>query len=214
MAYILTLVNINLLEQLGFPRGVCCRQHIVRPGPPFPVGDRRLAVCSGHEARALHDLHPVHISWAVGQDVCDTDPYHELGLGVDVEERVVLRDRGNAAHPQTLRAREVDEQDPELRVLEQVPHRQVHPVAVVARERERPLVDHANESRLASFVRALWQPVLVRRREEEHVARLDERAIVGVERLAVDALLDPVGEPPGVELVLERAVSLVVEIGH
>ena len=56
--------------------------------------------------------------------------------------------------------------------------------------------------------------MLVGRREEEHVARLDERAVVVVERVAVEPLLDPVGEPPRVEAVLKLTVSLVVEIGH
>ena len=43
----------------------------------------------------------------------------------------------------------------------------------------------------------------IRGREEEHVARLDERAIAFVDPVVDDALLDPVGEPPGVEPVLE-----------
>ena len=97
---------------------------------------------------------------------------------------------------------------------QQVAEREVHAVAVVARERERVLVDHAHEARVAALVGALRHPVLVGGREEEHVARLDERAVVVVERVAEDALLDPVGEPARVEAVLELSVPLVVDVGH
>ena len=94
------------------------------------------------------------------------------------------------------------------------PMRQVHAVAVVARERERPLVDDADEPGIAALVGALRHAVLVGRREEEHVARLDERAVVGVEPVAIEPLLDPVGEPAGVEPVLQATVPVVVEVGH
>ncbi len=142
------------------------------------------------------------------------DAHDELGLRVGREKRIVVVDRCDPAHSEAFRSREVDEQKPDLRVLEEVAQRQVHPVAVEARERERPFVDDTNESRLATLVGALWHPVLVGGGEEEHVARFDESAVVVVERLVVDPLLDPVRQPPGVEPLLERPVPVVIEIGH
>ena len=50
--------------------------------------------------------------------------------------------------------------------------------------------------------------------KEEHVARLDERAVVGIEHGAVEPFLDPVCEPAGVEPVLKLPVSFVVEAAH
>ena len=47
-----------------------------------------------------------------------------------------------------------------------------------------------------------------------YTGRLDERAVVVVEAVAEDALPDPVGEPAGVEPVLELPVPLVVDVGH
>jgi hypothetical protein len=45
--------------------------------------------------------------------------------------------------------------------------------------------------------------VLVRRGDEEHVARLDEGPVALVDVIVDDPLLDPVGESPGVEAILE-----------
>ena len=75
-----------------------------------------------------------------------------------------------------------------------LPSRQVHAVPVVVRERDRVLVEHAHESGLAALVRALRPALGIRGREEEHVARLDERAVVVVD-VSRDTLLEPVGEP-------------------
>ena len=100
-----------------------------------------------------------------------------------------------------------------MRVDEQVAGRQVHAVAVVARKRERALVEHADEAGLAALVRALRPPLGVGGRDEDHVARLDERAVVLVDGLVHDALVDPVGEAARVEAILEPPVAVVVE-GH
>ena len=136
------------------------------------------------------------------------DELRPLVLG---QERVVLVDRGDAVQPHPLLALEVDEQQAHLRVREQVPHREEHAVAVVAGESDRVLVEHLDEARIAALVRALRRPVLVRGREEEHVARLDEGAVVGVDRVPDDALLEPVGEAARVEAVLEAAAVLVID---
>ena len=50
-----------------------------------------------------------------------------------------------------------------------------------------------------------------RAREEEHVARLDERAVVLVDPVVDDSLLDPIRKAPRVESILKAAVALVVE---
>ena len=73
------------------------------------------------------------------------------------------------------------------------------------------LVEHAHEARLAALVGALRPAVGVGRREEEHVARLDERAVAVVDPVVEDALVEPVGEPPRVEAVLQLAAGGAVE---
>ena len=118
---------------------------------------------------------------------------------------------GDAVQPQPLLPVEVDEEQADARGLGDVPEREVHAVAVEARERDRLLVEHAHEARLAALVRALRRAVRVDRGEEEHVARLDERAVVVVDRVVHDALLDPIRQPPRVEPVLKAAVAVVVE---
>ena len=106
---------------------------------------------------------------------------------------------------------ERDEEQADLGVDEHVARGDEHAVAVVARERERALVEHADEARLAALVRAVRAPVLVGGGEEEHVHRLDERAVAVVDEVADLDVLEPVGEPARVEAVLEPAAAVVVE---
>ena len=73
---------------------------------------------------------------------------------------------------------------------------------------------HLHESGLAALVGALRHPLLVGGREEEHVAGFDERAVVVVEAVVADPLLDPVGQAARVEAVLQLSVPVVVEVGH
>src|SRR5204863_9622380 len=73
----------------------------------------------------------------------------------------------------------------------------------------------ADEAGFTALVRALGPAVGVRRRQEEHVHPLDERAVIGVDEAALHELLvEPVGEPARVEGVLEAPRALVVGGGH
>ena len=102
---------------------------------------------------------------------------------------------------------------PDLRVDEQVAEALEHAVAVVAGERERRLVDHADESGPPALVRAVRAALRVGGGEEEHRPALDEGAVV-VGEDAVDDLLDhAVGEPARLESILEPSRSVVVH-GH
>ena len=93
----------------------------------------------------------------------------------------------------------IDEQQPDLGLTSRLPERQEHAVAVVVREGDRVLVEHAHEARLAALVGAVRPALGVRRGEEEHVHALDERAVVVVDDVAQGHALEPVGEPPRVE---------------
>src|SRR5207244_12446869 len=92
-----------------------------------------------------------------------------------------------------------------------IPGRQVYPVAVIDGEGNRRVVDHADEPGLTALVGALRLPLLVGRRDEEHVARLDERTVPVIDPVVHDPLLDSVGEAPGVETVLQLAAGGAVE---
>ncbi len=76
------------------------------------------------------------------------------------------------------------------------------------------LVHHPDEARLAALVGTCGSPLGVGRREEEHVACLDERAVVLADGLGDEQVVDPVGQRARVELVLQRTTSVVVPDGH
>ncbi|MNC93190.1 hypothetical protein D3C83_97650 [compost metagenome] len=57
-------------------------------------------------------------------------------------------------------------------------------------------------------------PLGIHRGEEEHRERFDERLVVSVEMRLDGHFLEPVRETCGVELLLERAVTVVIERGH
>ena len=94
-----------------------------------------------------------------------------------------------------------------------ISEREVHPVAVPVRERNRPLVDDPDEAGLTALVRALRPALGVGRREEEHVHPLDERAIVILDPVA-RALGEPIRDPTRVEPVLKASRLLVIASGH
>jgi hypothetical protein len=76
------------------------------------------------------------------------------------------------------------------------------------------LVDDDHEPGVAALVRALWSSLGVGGGEEQHVHPLDEGPILGGDRVVDLDVLEPVGEPPRVEAVLEPACAAVVELGH
>ena len=88
-----------------------------------------------------------------------------------------------------------------------VAERQEHAVAVVYGKRERAVVDDADEAGVTALVGALRVAVGVAGREEEHVARLDERLGVVVDPFAHQQLVDPIRDAARVEPVLPETVS-------
>ena len=153
----------------------------------------------------------MNVARAIRKDLGRADAHDELCLGIVGEQRVGVVDGCNTVQPHSLTAFEVDEEEADVLRRDEVPGRQVHPVAVIDREGDRRFVEHADEARLAALVRALRPPLLVGRRDEEHVAGLDEGSVALVDAVMNDPLLDPVGEPSRVEPVLELAAGGAVE---
>jgi hypothetical protein len=146
----------------------------------------------------------VDVATAVREDCPGSDPDDEQGSRVGVDQRVVVVDRRVTVEPQAGPVLEVDEEQPDGRVLREVAGGQEHPVAVVDREGDGRLVDHADEAGVAALVRALRLPRRVSRRDEEHVPGLDEAP----ERRddVARGLRQPVSQPPGVVAILQLPV--------
>src|SRR6266545_2604111 len=190
---------------------VVLREHVVRPFALLPLRHRGFALGLRHEARARDERVLVDVARAVRKDLGGADPSDELGPRVFGQERIGILDGGDTIESHALPPLEVDEEQTNLGVDEHVSSRQVHPVPVVDREGDRVLVEDADETGLTSLVRALRLPLIVRCGDEEHVASLDEAAVVGVDAVADDAALDAIGETARVELVLQLAAAFVVE---
>ena len=151
------------------------------------------------------------VARAVGEDLGRPDANDALGAGELGQQGILLVDRRDAVQAQARLAVEVDEEQADAGVREKVAEREEHSVPVVARKRERLVVEHAYEAWVAALVRALWRAVRVGRCEEEHVAPLDERTVLLVDRSVDENLLDPVGETARVETVLEAPAAVVIE---
>ena len=103
---------------------------------------------------------------------------------------------------------------PDFARLQHVAHRQEHAVAVEVRKSDRARVEHAHESGIAALVGTARQSLDVGRREKEHVAAFDERAIRVADVVDDQALLDAVGQPARVEAILQLAAATVIEVAH
>ena len=154
------------------------------------------------------------VAWAVGKYLARLDADDELSLGVVGHQRIVRVDARDAVEPHPIRVREADEEQPDVRVLPQISHRDVHAVPVVVGERDRLLVHDAHESGLAALVRAVRAALFVRRRDEEHVDVLDERRVVLADEVVEQDLFDAVRDPPRVEPVLQLAAAVVIDDAH
>jgi len=153
----------------------------------------------------------VDVPRAVGEHLAGPHPDHELRARPRRRQLVVRVDARRPVQPQPPAALERDEQQTDLGVDEHGAERDEHPVAVVARERDRPVVEHLHEPRVAALVGAVRAAPLVGRGDEQHVDALDERPVVVVDPVGHLALLEPIGEPARVEVVLQGAAALVVE---
>jgi len=86
----------------------------------------------------------------------------------------------------------------------------MHAVAVVVRDRQRAIVEHADESGQPALVGAVGLAAGVRRGDEEHRATLDERTVLVGEGHADGDLLQAVGDRPSLADVLQLPHPVVV----
>src|SRR5688500_661026 len=104
------------------------------PARLLPTGDGRFAAGLRNEPGTLHELVAVDVARAVGKDLARLDAHDELSLRVRGAQRIVRVDARDAVEAHASTVLEVDEEHAHVRVLDQVPHREVHAVAVVIRE--------------------------------------------------------------------------------
>ena len=109
---------------------------------------------------------------------------------------------------------EIDEQHPDPAARAHVAEREEHPVAVVARERQCGRIDHVHETGVPALIGAGRLPLGIHRSQEEHVPALDERPFGRLDLGVHDRVHEAVGELPGLELVLKRALLVGIEVGH
>jgi hypothetical protein len=75
-------------------------------------------------------------------------------------------------------------------------------------------VQHAHETGVTGLVRAVGVAAFVHCGDEEHVQALDEILVAGHDAVLHDGFIEPVGETPGIEPVLQLPVSIAVNVGH
>src|SRR5689334_8417820 len=127
------------------------RQYVSGPLAALPRRHGRLDAVARDVLGAVHERAPVDVARAVRE--------HRAGAHMDRELRalprhVVADDRRAPLHAQPAAPLEVDEQQADLGIAGEVAHREVHPVAVVVRERQRAVVQHPHEAGVAALVGA------------------------------------------------------------
>ena len=170
----------------------------------------------GTYLRAFHQLVLVDVAWAVREDLARPHPDHHLGTRVLRQERVGRVDAGRAVQAQPPPALQVKEQQPDVRVDQRVPRREVHPVAVIAREGDGVIIHDPHEAGIAALVRAVRAALSISGCQEQHVARLDELAVLVADPLTARRrpLSNLVGQPLTVEPCLQLTVAVVEHLGH
>ena len=193
-------------------RRIARREHVAGPVAALPVRHRGLALGTGREPRALDELEPMDVARAVRKDL--RRPHADdalcprvLGAGAGRRGRS-RRCRSGAAGAGPSKS---TKSRPTWGFSARFPSERYIPLpsklgkASVCSSRTRtkpgspPLYEHCGAA------------VRVGGREEEHVARLDEGAVVLVDAVVDDPLLDPIREASRVEPVLEAATAVVVE---
>src|SRR5882672_9277550 len=167
-----------------------------------------------HVRRGLDRRHAVDVARAVGKDARGAHAHHDLRADEAGTQRVVVGDRGAPVYAQSVGPLEVDEQERHRRADKEIAEAAEHAVAVVARERELRFAGHAYEAGRPALVRAVGPPLAVDSGEEEQRAAFDERAVLVAEGLALQFLLESVGEAARVEAVLQLAHAGVIRGGR
>src|SRR3989442_1211200 len=103
----------------------------------------------------LDHLHLMNVTGTVGEDGFGMNAHDQLGADEIGKQRIRLAHSRPTGYSKPLGAFEVDEQNPNLRVDEDIPEALEHAVAVVAGKRQRPRLDDPDKSGQPTFVRAV-----------------------------------------------------------
>ncbi len=123
---------------------------------------RRLSSRVRHVGGFFHELHFVYVTGAVGKDGFNLDAHDLLGPRIAGHERIITSALGGAkdAHPCLLL--KIDEQQPDLGCLVDVPHGEMHAVPVVIGEGKGLLVNDRDRSLWRRPCRSLLTPLAQR----------------------------------------------------
>ncbi len=199
---------LNLSEASGWLTRV---NGVPELGKRLPAGFDRCRAGLRHIRRGLDLLHDRDVARAVGKDRRHRDADDELGADRLGHQRIVTADGRAAVDAQPAGPGEIDAQKADTRIDADIAQALEHAVPVVVGEREFGRTDHPDEARRAALERAIRPARSIRCREKEESDALDECAVALDESGARGFLLEPVGDAPAVERILQGAVTIVVQ---
>ena len=177
----------------------------------------RIAAGLRHIDRRLDQLHLRDIARAVRENRARLHAHDHLRADGLRQQRVLARHRRATVDAQPPRALvQIDEQQPDVRIDQQIAEALEHAVAVVIGKRQFGVRRHAHKARRAALERAVRPAFGVGGGDEEIDRAFDERLVVGGERRARQLLLQAIGDAAAVELILQAAIAVVIhdDCGH
>ena len=176
---------------------------------------RRLAFRLRRVDRWRNHLHGRDIARAIGKDGAGLDPHDELCADGLAKQRIAVAHPRAAVDAQPLRfVGHGDEQEPDIRIDQQVAQALEHAVAVIVGKSQLAGSRHPHETRHAGLERAIRPALRVGSGDEEKGGALDEGLVVVGERGARQLFFQPVGDPPALEAILQVPVAVMVHDAH
>ncbi len=127
-------------------RSVASGERISEDLKSLPRRDRWRVPGLRRIGRMFDELHLVNVARAVRKDFRGHDPNYEYRPRKFRAQRVVFADLRNPIYTYSLRALEVEEQQPDVRVDQYISPRSVHAITVVVRNGKGAIVQYLHES--------------------------------------------------------------------
>src|SRR3569623_794698 len=137
---------------IGVVIAVTGRQRIAKDVKRLPGRHWRRVIRSWSIHRVFDKLHLVDVARAIGEDLFCRDANYKYRARIFGEQRVIRADLRRAVNPYPLWSFEDQEQQPNVRVDQNISPRSIHSVTVIIRKRKSAAIEDSHEPRQATLI--------------------------------------------------------------